>query len=57
VRRFVAIDDSDVAAAMHLIHGRATTGLNVAGIVHEWTVSRCYFERRFRRVLNRSPGQ
>jgi len=51
----LAIDDPDVAAALRMIRQSACDGLTVEDILREVPVSRSILERRFRKLLSRSP--
>ncbi|MHB8897130.1 MAG: XylR family transcriptional regulator [Thermoguttaceae bacterium] len=51
----VAIGDADVAAAVHFIRGHACDGIQVADVVQHVQLSRSTLERRFGRLLGRSP--
>lgn len=51
----LAIDDSQVAAAVRLIRQKACSGLSVAEVLKEVPLSRSVLERRFRKHLGRSP--
>ncbi|MDD4270108.1 MAG: XylR family transcriptional regulator [Pirellulaceae bacterium] len=51
----VAVGDADVAAAMHFIRGHACDGIRVGDVVQHVQVSRSTLERRFARLLGRSP--
>jgi LacI family transcriptional regulator len=52
-----AIEDRVVAQALHLIRGEAHRGINVDRLLNHLPVSRATLERRFARVLNRSPKE
>ncbi len=51
----VAIGDADVAAAVHFIRGHACDGIRVSDVVEHVEMSRSTLERRFARLLGRSP--
>lgn len=51
----VAIGDADVAAAVHFIRGHACDGILVSDVVQHVQVSRSTLERRFSKLLGRSP--
>ncbi len=51
----VAIGDADVAAAVHFIRGHACDGIQVSDVVGHVQMSRSTLERRFARLLGRSP--
>jgi LacI family transcriptional regulator len=51
----VAVDDPDVAQALHLIHEHATDGINVEEIIQKMTISHASLSRRFQKTLGRSP--
>jgi LacI family transcriptional regulator len=51
----VAINDPDVSAAVALIHRQAMQPLRVSDIAREVGVARRGLERRFRKLLGRSP--
>lgn len=51
----VAINDPDVSAAVALIHRQAMQTLRVSDIAREVGVARRGLERRFRKLLGRSP--
>ena len=50
-----AIEDKQVASAMHLIRENACLGITVEAICSEIHISRTLIERRFRKVLGKSP--
>ena len=52
-----AIDDPDVAAALHFIREYATQGIQVADILHEINISKSTLVRQFRHILGRSPKE
>jgi LacI family transcriptional regulator len=51
----VAVDDPDVAAALHYIREHACDGLTVDDVSEHVSLSRRTLERRFARLLDRSP--
>jgi LacI family transcriptional regulator len=51
----LAVDDAEVAAAIRLIRSRADCPLQVSDVVAEVGGNRRRLERRFRRVLGRTP--
>lgn len=51
----VAVGDADVAAAVHFIRGHACDGIQVTDVLQHVQVSRSTLERRFTRLLGRSP--
>jgi LacI family transcriptional regulator len=51
----VAVGDADVAAAVHFIRVHACEGIQVADVLQHVQVSRSTLERRFTRLLGRSP--
>lgn len=51
----VAIDDALVARAMWLIRDYACDGLSVQDLLNRLSVSRSALERRFRKVIHRTP--
>ncbi len=53
----VAVEDPDVAAALHFIHNRASEPVNVRDVVAAVCVSRRSLELRFRRLLGRTIHQ
>lgn len=53
----LAVDDAVVADAMRIIWRDACQGLNVERLLDQMTVSRATLERRFDRVLQRSPKE
>ena len=53
----VAVDDPAVAAAARYIRENATTGIGVEDVLRAVPMSRTLLERRFRRLLGRSPGE
>src|SRR5439155_7888808 len=53
----LAIDDPVVAEAMHVIRQHACSGMNVEELLDHLTVSRATLERRFTKLLGRSPKE
>lgn len=53
----VAVGDADVAAAVHFIRAHACDGIQVSDVVAHAEVSRSTLERRFQRLLGRSPKE
>lgn len=53
----VAIDDRDIAAALHYIREHACQGLSVAEVVKHNPVSRSTLERQVRKYLGRTPQE
>lgn len=53
----VAVDDPAVAAAARYIRENATRGIGVEDVLRAVPMSRTLLERRFRRLLGRSPGE
>lgn len=53
----VAVDDDAVAAAARYIREHAHAGIGVVDVLQAVPMSRTLLERRFRRVLGRSPGE
>jgi LacI family transcriptional regulator len=51
----LAVEDSDVAAAMTFIRDHATDGCTVDDVLHHVPLGRSSLERRFRKFLGRSP--
>jgi LacI family transcriptional regulator len=51
----LAVDDPVVAEAMHLIRQHACTGISVENLLDFLSVSRATLERRFIKLLGRSP--
>ena len=51
----VAVGDADVAAAVHFIRGHACDGIQVKDVLQHTNISRSTLERRFARLLGRSP--
>lgn len=52
----LAVDDPDVAAALRIIAASIRDGIDVRQVADEVGVSRRALERRFQKVLGRSPG-
>lgn len=52
-----AVDDPDVAAALHFIQTHAAKPINIEDIVSQLNVSRRMFEIRFRKLVGRTPHQ
>lgn len=50
----VALDDPEVAAALHFIHDHATEPIGVADVVKDVMISRRALELRFRKVVGRT---
>ena len=53
----VAIDDRNVASALHYIRRHACRGLSIAEVVRNNPISRSTLERQLRRYLGRSPQE
>jgi LacI family transcriptional regulator len=53
----VAIDDRDIAAALHYIREHACRGLSVAEVVQNNPVSRSTLERQVRKYFGRTPQE
>ncbi len=53
----LAIDDTDVAAALQFIRQHAFAGINVNDIVRHVNISRRVLETRFRNVIGRTPHE
>lgn len=53
----LAIDDPDVAMALHFIREHAWRGVNVADVLREVPLSRRVLEHRFRQYLGRTPHE
>lgn len=51
----LAIDDTDIVAALRIIRDRACLGLTVDEILREVPIARSSLERRFRKYVGRSP--
>jgi LacI family transcriptional regulator len=51
----LAIEDRDIARALHFIRERACDGITVADVLARVPLARRTLERRFRRILGRSP--
>lgn len=52
-----AVDDPEVAFALHFIQTHAAKPINIEDIVSELNVSRRMFEIRFRQIVGRTPHQ
>jgi LacI family transcriptional regulator len=52
----MAVDDPDVAAALHHIRDHACEGLRVSQVVSTLSISRATLERRFTQVVGRTPA-
>ncbi len=52
-----AIDDPDLAKAIHMIRERACQGMTVNDVLSQISLSRSSLERRMRKYLRRSPQQ
>ena len=52
-----AIDDPDIAAALHFIGEYATQGIQVSDLVKEINLSRSTLIRQFQKILGRSPKE
>ena len=52
-----AIDDPDIAAALHFIGEYATQGIRVSDLVKEINLSRSTLTRQFQKILGRSPKE
>ena len=52
----LAIDDSELAAAMRFIHENAVNAITVDDVLREVPLSRRSLERRFLQVFGRSPA-
>lgn len=50
----IALDDAEVAAALHFIHDRATEPIGVPDVVDEVMISRRALEQRFRKATGRT---
>ena len=50
----IALDDPEVAAALHFIHARATEPIGVPDVVAEVLISRRALEQRFRKATGRT---
>ncbi|MEM8671405.1 MAG: DNA-binding transcriptional regulator [Planctomycetota bacterium] len=53
----VAIEDADVAAALHYIREHACRGVSVAEVVSHCPISRSTLERQVRKYLGRTPQE
>ena len=53
----VAIDDSEVVAALRLIREHTTTGIDVSDVLFQVALSQRVLECRFRELLKRTPPQ
>lgn len=53
----MAIDDSDLAAAVQFIRSHACEGIGVEDVLKATAYSRATLERRFRQVLSRTPRE
>lgn len=53
----LAIDDPEIARALHFIRRYACDGINVASVVREVDISRRSLEQRFAALLGRTPMQ
>ncbi len=53
----LAIDDTEVAAAVRFIRAHACSGINVSDILKRTRLSRRVLESRFRKYLGRTPHQ
>lgn len=53
----VAIEDRDLAAALHYIREHACRGLSVSEVVKHNTISRSTLERQVRKYLGRTPQE
>jgi LacI family transcriptional regulator len=51
----LAIDDPDIAKAVRFIRDHACDGIRVDSVVRHVAMSRSVFERRFKRILGRTP--
>lgn len=51
----LAIDDPDIAKAVRFIRDHACDGVRVDAVVRHVAMSRSVFERRFKRILDRTP--
>ena len=52
-----AIDDPDIAAALHYIREYAIQGIRVSDVVHEINLSKRTLIRQFQKILGRSPKE
>lgn len=55
--RVLAIDDRDVAAALRFIRAQAASAIRIADIVEATSLTRRSLERRFAKLLQRSPAE
>lgn len=53
----LAVDDPIIAEAMHIIRQNACNGMSVKEMLNQMAVSRATLERRFMKVMNRSPKE
>lgn len=53
----LAIDDPDIAAAVHFIRENATQGINVTDLLKHIPISRRVLESRFQKILGRTPHE
>jgi LacI family transcriptional regulator len=53
----LAVDDRDIARAVHFIREEACTGINVSDILRVVPLSRRVLEQRFQRLLGRTPRE
>ncbi|WP_182867464.1 AraC family transcriptional regulator [Rhodopirellula sp. JC639] len=53
----LAVEDPEVAKAIHLIRSKAFDGISVAEVANHLAISRVTMERKFRAVLGRSPRE
>ncbi|NQV25270.1 MAG: DNA-binding transcriptional regulator [Rhodopirellula sp.] len=53
----LAIDDPDVAAAVRFIRENASNGINISDVLREVPLSRRVLEKRFHRILGRTPHE
>lgn len=51
----LAVDDPDIAAALHFIRENACSGINVSDVVRQTNLSRRVLESRFSKLLGRTP--
>ncbi len=51
----LAVDDPDIAAALHFIREHACSGINVSDVVKQTNLSRRVLESRFSKLLGRTP--
>ncbi len=52
---FFAVEDEEVSAALKFIRDHATSGITVADVLNEVPLARRALERRFNRLLGRTP--